>query len=65
MNESFGVLLVRRSGHIVDGTFRYPGVRLPEIDDEIELTHETADPVRAKVTGLEKAKTLPIRATEL
>jgi len=64
MNE-FGVLLVRKHGHIVDGTFTYASDRLPELDDEIELRHEVVDSLRAKVTGLEKAKSLPIRATEV
>ena len=66
MNENeFGVLLVRKSAPVIDGTFTYPSDRLPEIDDEIELRHQIVDPVRAKVTGLGEAKSLPIRATEL
>ena len=63
-NEPFGVLLVRKAGFI-DGTFEYSSGRLPEVDDEIEVTRSGATPLRAKVTGLEKAKSRPIRAVEL
>ena len=61
--EAFGVLLVRRGGQ-VDGTFGYESDRLPAVDEVIELTRVEADPLPAKVTGLEPAKSLPIRATE-
>jgi hypothetical protein len=61
---AFGVLLVRRGGQ-VDGTFGYESDRLPELDEVIELTRVGAELVPAKVTGLEPAKSLPIRATEL
>ena len=63
-SEPFGVLLVRKAGFI-DGTFEYVGDRLPEVDEEIEVTRSGATPLRAKVTSLEKAKSRPIRAVEL
>lgn len=62
--ETFGVLLVRTVGSI-DGSFEYLSDRLPEVDDEIEVTRAGASPLRAKVTSLEQAKSRPIRAVEL
>ena len=63
-SEPFGVLLIRSLGFI-DGTFAYLSDRLPEVDDEIEVIRAGTTPLRAKVTGLEKAKSRPIRAVEL
>jgi hypothetical protein len=70
--QVFGVLLVRAGGQGLDGSFEYLGERLPAIGDEIEVTQpfvahslDTRQLVRAKVTGVEKGKTRPIRATEL
>ena len=68
----FGVLLVRAGGVVVDGGFEYVGRSLPAIGDEIELTHpfvghslDASRTTRAKVTGVEPAKSRPIRAVEL
>ena len=57
-------MLVRQGG-FVDGTFGYESNHLPEVNDVIELSRAGADSVLAKVTGIEKAKSRPIRATEL
>jgi hypothetical protein len=46
-DDRFGVLLVRKIGHMLDSTFGY------------------RNSVRAQVNGIEKTKSLPIRAAEL
>ena len=68
----FGVLLVPTGGMGLDGNFGYLGPSLPAIGDEIEVTQpvvahqlQTPQPTRAKVTGVEPAKSRPIRAIEL
>ena len=58
------VLLVRSVGTL-DDTFEYSGVRLPEVGDEIELRSGAESVVRARVTGVEPLKSLPIRANEV
>ena len=70
--QTFGVLLVRASGHGLDANLEYLGPRLPAIGEEIELTHhfvghslDASPTIRAKVTGVQPDKTLPIRAVEL
>jgi hypothetical protein len=70
--QTFGVLLVRASGHGLDASFEYLGPRLPAIGDEIEVTQafvghslDASPRTRAKVTGVEPDKTRPIRAVEL
>lgn len=65
MSESFGVLLVRKVGHVLDYTFAYRSERLPELGDEIEISQSTGHSILAKVTGIEETKTLPIRAAEI
>lgn len=66
MNEDrFGVLLVRKVGHMLDSTFGYPGDRLPDVNEVIDVTDAGGNSVRAQVNGIEKTKSLPIRAAEL
>jgi hypothetical protein len=59
-----GVLLARRFG-TVDSTFEFYGERLPDVGDEIELRSPAECVVRARVTGIEPVKSLPIRAEEV
>ena len=70
--STFGVLLVRKGSNAIDGGFEYGGERLPAIGDEIEVAQpfvahqlDPPQPLRAKVTGVEPDKSLPIRATEV
>jgi hypothetical protein len=60
---TWGVLLIRKTATL-DGTFFYERDWLPEVGDEIEVAEPGGMSVQATVTGLEKTKTLPIRATE-
>jgi hypothetical protein len=60
---SWGVLLVRKTATL-DGTFLYRRDWLPELGDEIEIVEPGGHSVQATVTGLEKTKALPIRASE-
>ena len=60
---TWGVLLIRKTATL-DGTFLYKRDWLPDVGDEIEVAEPGGISVRATVTGLEKTKTLPIRATE-
>jgi hypothetical protein len=58
-------LLVCRFG-VVESTFEFRGERLPEVGDEIDLWAKNAEAaVRAKVTGVEPDKSLPVRAAEI
>jgi hypothetical protein len=59
-----GVLLARRFG-TVDSTFEYCGERLPDVGEEIELRSPAEGVIRARVTGVEPVKSLPIRANEV
>jgi hypothetical protein len=56
---------VQWGGQVVDGSFEYQSDRLLKIDQVIELTHAEASPLRAKVTGLQRSKSRPIRGPEL
>jgi hypothetical protein len=60
---AWGVLLVRKTATL-DGTFSYRSDWLPDLGDEIELAEPGGITVQATVTGLEKTKSLPIRAAE-
>lgn len=60
---TWGVLLVRKTATL-DGTFLYERDWLPDLGDEIEVAEPGGIRVQATVTGLEKTKTLPIRARE-
>jgi hypothetical protein len=60
---TWGVLLIRKTATL-DGTFRYRRDWLPDLGDEIEVVEPGGESVQATVTGLEKTKALPIRATE-
>jgi hypothetical protein len=60
---AWGVLLVRKTATL-DGTFSYRSDWLPDLGDEIEVAEPGGSSVRAMVTGLEKTKSLPIRAAE-
>jgi hypothetical protein len=64
-DDRFGVLLVRKVGHMLDSTFGYRGDRLPDVNDVIDVTDTGGNSVRAQVNGIEKTKSLPIRAAEL
>ena len=60
---AWGVLLVRKTATL-DGTFRYRRDWLPDVGDEIEVAEPGGITVQATVTGLERTKSLPIRASE-
>ena len=60
---TWGVLLIRKTATL-DGTFSFRRDWLPDIGDEIEVVEPGGITVQATVTGLEKAKALPIRAFE-
>jgi hypothetical protein len=60
---AWGVLLVRKTATL-DATFSYRSDWLPDLGDEIDLAEPGGTSVRATVTGLEKTKSLPIRAAE-
>jgi hypothetical protein len=60
---TWGVLLVRKTS-ILDGTFLFKRDWLPDVGDEIEVAEPGGTSVQATVTGLEKTKSLPIRASE-
>jgi hypothetical protein len=64
-DDRYGVLLVRKVGHLLDSTFGYRGDRLPDVNDVIDVIDAVGNTVRAQVNGIEKAKSLPIRAAEL
>ena len=65
IDTSFGVLLVRKTFASLDTSFEYRGSRLPEPGEEIELLGSSGEHVRARVDGVDEAKSLPIRAAEL
>jgi hypothetical protein len=60
---AWGVLLVRKTATL-DATFSYRSDWLPELGDEIEVAEPGGTSIQATVTGLEKTKSLPIRAAE-
>ena len=60
---SWGVLLIRRTATL-DGTFLFQRDWLPDVGDDIDVVEPGGTSVQATVTGLEKTKALPIRATE-
>jgi hypothetical protein len=64
-DDRYGVLLVRKVGHMLDSTFGYRADRLPDVNDVIDVIDAVGNSVRAQVNGIEKAKSLPIRAAEL
>ena len=61
--DGWGVLLIRKTARL-DGTFLYRRDWLPDLGDEIEVVEPGGISVQATVTGLEKTKSLPIRAAE-
>jgi hypothetical protein len=61
---AFGVLLVRKVAHTIDTSFGYRADRLPEVGEVIDVTDAAGNAIRAQVHGIERQKTLPIRATE-
>ena len=65
LGTGFGVLLVRKDYASIDTTYEYRADRLPEPGEEIEITDARGQYVRARVNGVEEAKSLPIRASEL
>jgi hypothetical protein len=65
IDTNFGVLLVRKTFSSLDTSFEYRSHRLPEPGEEVELLGSSGEYVRARVTGVDEAKRLPIRAAEL
>ena len=50
-DDRYGVLLVRKVGHMLDSTFGYRGDRLPDVNDVIDVIDAVGNSFALRSTG--------------